>query len=169
MRITLSIALLIFAAGGLFAQDYLTKDGKLTEQLRVVQLQGGFAGFTGMQFTIAPDGSWTSESVFNQKTTPKDKGKLDEKQLAKLAAVLEKYDLAKLPEKADDKSVVNPFKITVEFGKQKAVWIGQTRPKLDRTNLTATVETRFAGVLEGVADVLPPPAAPKEQKKEDKQ
>ena len=166
MRIILSFALLIFVADGLLAQDYLTKDGKLTEQLKVVQLQGGFAGFTGFQYTIAPDGSWTSESIFQQKAMPKDKGKLSEKDLAKLAATLKKCDLANLPEKTDDKTVVNPFKITVEFGKQKAAWIGQDRPKVDQTNLTATVDSRFAGVLEGVAGLLTPPA-PKEKKEKE--
>ncbi len=164
MRVILSFPLLILAANAVLAQDYLTKDGKLTEQLKVVQLQGGIAGFTGTQFTIAPDGSWTSENVFNQKTTLRDRGKLDAKQLARLAAVLEKFELAKLPEKSDDKTVVNPFKITFEFGKQKAVWIGQSRPRVDQTNLTATVESRVAGVLRGVADLL----TPKEKKKDGK-
>jgi hypothetical protein len=86
MRFTSSIilffCLLAVAPDGLLAQDYLTKDGQLAKQLKVVQLQGGFAGFTGVQFTIAPDGSWTSERIFNQKITPKNKGKLSEKDLA---------------------------------------------------------------------------------------
>src|SRR5947207_1255979 len=101
----MSIGLLAFvnlflAADGLLGEDYLTKDGKLTQALKIVQLQGGFAGFTGTQFTIAPDGSWSSDRVFREKLTPKNKGRLSVQDLAKVAAILQKYDLDKLPEKS---------------------------------------------------------------------
>jgi uncharacterized protein (TIGR03067 family) len=157
MRLTsaiVSVALLPLASDGLLAQDYLTKDGQLTKQLKVVQLQGGFAGFTGVQYTIAPDGSWTSESVFNEKRTPKNKGKLTEKELAKLGALLEKYDLAKLPAKSGKEPGANPHTITFEFGNKKARLFGQVPPKLDPKNPTATVESRFAGLWEGVVGLL---------------
>jgi hypothetical protein len=99
MRI-LSIFFVLLAAVALHADDYLSKDGKLTQELKITQLQGGFAGFTGMQYTIAPDGAWSTASLFNKKTTPKGNGKLSAKDLEKVAAILSKYDLAKLPEKA---------------------------------------------------------------------
>ena len=121
-----------------------------------MQLQGGFAGFTGVQYTVAPDGAWTSDSVFNQKQTPKSKGKLAEKELAKLAALLEKYELAKLPEKSGKEPGANPHSISIDFGKRKAKLVGQTPPKLDPKNPTATVESRFAGILEGVIQLLTP-------------
>jgi hypothetical protein len=164
MRLTItivpSITFLAFASDALLAQDYLTKDGQLTKQLKVVQLQGGFAGFTGVRYTIAPDGSWTSESVFNEKITPKNKGKLGEKDLAKLGAILEKYDLAKLPAKAGKQPGANPHTITFEFGSVRASLVGQVPPKLDPENPTDTVESRFAGIWEGVVGLLTP--APKE-------
>jgi hypothetical protein len=164
--IILSFCLLALAPDSLLAQDYLTKDGRLTKQLKVVQRQGGFAGFTGMQFTINPDGSWTSERIFNQKITPKNKGKLSEKDLAKLGAILEKYDLAKLPAKSGKQPGANPHTITFEFGNKKASLVAQRPPKLDPKNPTETVERRFAGIWEGVVALLMPPPAPKEKKKE---
>src|ERR1041385_585728 len=104
MRITtspfLSLVTLLFLAGNSQAQEYLTKEGQLTQTLKIIQKQGGFAGFTGMQYTIAPDGSWMMENIFNKKLTLKGKGKLSEKDLAKVAAILEKYELSKLPEKS---------------------------------------------------------------------
>lgn len=164
MRLTstimLTLSLLALGSNDLPAQDYLTKDGQLTQQLKVVQLQGGFAGYTGVQFTIVPDGSWTSESIFNEKKTPKSKGTLSEKDLAKLGAILEKYDLAKLPAKSGKLPGANPHTITFEFGKQKASLVGQVPPKLYPKNPTATVESRFAGMREGVVGLLKP--APKE-------
>jgi hypothetical protein len=156
MRLTsiiVSATLLALADNRLSAQDYV-KDGQLTQPLKVVQLQGGFAGFTGVQFTIARDGSWTSENVFNQKITPKSKGKLTEKDLAKLGTILKQYDLAKLPAKAGKQPGANPHTITLEYGKTRATLVGQMPPKLDPTNPTASVESRFAGIWEGVAGLL---------------
>jgi len=168
MRVTLAVVLsaafLAFVSNFLHAQDYLTKDGQLTHQLKVVQLQGGFAGNTGVQYTIAPDGSWTSESIFKQKATPKNKGKLTEKDLAKLGVILEKYDLAKLPAKSGKPPGANPHTITFEFGKLNASLVGQMPPKLDPKNPTGTVESRFAGIWEGVVGLLTPEPSPKEKK-----
>ena len=145
------------------AEDYLTKEGKLAQQLKIVGLQGGFAGYTGMQFTVAPDGTWTSETVFNQKTTPKDKGKLSAKELAKLGAILEKHSVAKLPAESGKKPGANPHTITIEFGKKKASFVGQTPPQMDPKNPSGTVESRFAGITESVIGMLMP--QPKEEKK----
>jgi uncharacterized protein (TIGR03067 family) len=164
--IILFFALLVLARDSLLAQDYISKDGKLTQQLKVVQLQGGFAGYTGVQFTIAPDGSWNSESLFNEKKTPKNKGKLSEKDLAKLGTLLEKYDLAKLPAKSGKQPGANPHTITFEFGDKKARLVGQVPPKLDSKNPADTVESRFAGIWEGVVGLLTPPPSPKEEKKD---
>lgn len=169
MRITSSIILVsVLATGSLLAKDYLTRDGQLTQQLKVIQLQGGFAGYSGVQFTIAPDGSWTSESIFNEKKTPKNKGKLSEKDLAKLAAILEKYDLAKLPEKSGKEPGANPHIVTIEFGKQKARLVGQVPPKPDPKNPTATVERRFAGIWQGVVGLLTVDEAKDEAIKKDR-
>ena len=151
---SLSLGLVLVVAAGVKADDYLTKDSQLTQELKIVQLQGGFAGFTGVQYIIAPDGTWNSASVFNKKTTPKDKGKLTAKELQKLAGILSKYDLAKLPEKSGKQPGANPHTITFEYGKQKASLVGQMPPKLDANNPTATIESRFAGIYQGVAALL---------------
>src|SRR5262249_32938255 len=154
MRLTysiiLSVVVLALAGASLLAQDYLTKDGKLTKQLKIVQLQGGLAGFTGVQYTVAPDGSWTADKIFNEKKTPTNKGQLAEKDLAKLGALLEKYHLANLPEKSGKQPGANPHTITFEFGKRKATLVGQLPPKFDSKNPTRTVESRFAGLWEGI-------------------
>lgn len=160
----LSVAISMLLTNRLLAEEYLTKEGRLAQPLKVVQLQGGFAGYTGMQFTIAPEGTWTSETVFNQKITPKDKGKLSEKELAKLGAILKKYDLAGLPAESGKKPGANPHTITFEFGKQTASLVGQVPPQLDPKDPTGTVESRFAGILEGVAQMLTPPVKAEEKK-----
>jgi len=161
--IVLSLAFLVLARDSLEAGDYLTKEGRLTHQLKVVQLQGGFAGFTGVQYTIAPDGSWTSESIFNQKITPKSKGKLSKKDLAKLGALLGEYALAKLPAKSGKRPGANPHTITLTFAKKKASLVGQSPPKLDPKNPTGTIESRFAGIWQGVVGLLKASPVPKEK------
>ena len=160
----LSVAVSLLLTNGLLAEDYLTKEGKLAHSLKVVQSQGGFAGYTGTQYTISPDGSWTSETVFNQKRTPKDKGKLSEKDLASLGALLQKYALAKLPAESGKKPGANPHTITFEFGKKTASLVGQVPPQLDPKDPTGTVESRFAAILEGVERMLKPPVKEEEQK-----
>jgi hypothetical protein len=158
-----TLALLALASEGVFAQDYVKKDGQLASPFKMVTLQGGFAGFTGVQYTVAPDGTWACESVFREKLTPKSKGKLNEKELAKLGAILEKYDLAKLPAKAGKQPGANPRTITLEFGDKKASLVGQTPPKVDPNNPTATPESRFAGIWEEVTALLTPAPAPKQE------
>ena len=71
--VALALCEMLFVAASLVADDYL-KDSELTQPLKIVQLQGGFAGFTGMQYTIGRDGAWASESVFKEKLTPKGAG-----------------------------------------------------------------------------------------------
>ncbi len=161
VAIVLALAVLGLARRDLLAEDK-TKEGQLAHPLKVVQLQGGFAGFTGVQYTIAPDGAWTTESVFNEKRTPKSKGKLDEKQLAKLRALLEKYDAAGLPEKSGKEPGANPHTITIEYGKKKSTLVGQTPPRLDPKEPAGTVESRFAGIWEGIVGMLSPPAPKRE-------
>lgn len=160
----LFLVLVLRAEDSLRAQDYLTKDGNLAQQLKVVQLRGGFAGYSGMQFTIAPDGTWSSERIFNQKLTPKDKGKLSRKELARLGAILDKYELAKLPAESGKPPGADPNEVTLEFGKRKVSLIGQAPPKLDPKNPTGTAESRFAGIMEGVMGMLTP--QPKEEKRD---
>jgi hypothetical protein len=145
------------AASALVADEYLNKDGKLAHELKLVQTQGGFAGSTGVRHIIASDGTWTSETIFNQKTTPKDKGTLSKDELEKLAAVLAKYDFAKLPAKSGKPPAANPHTIEFEFGKQKASLVSQTPPMLDPKKPTATVESRIAGVWEEIVELLTPP------------
>jgi hypothetical protein len=79
---------------------------------------------------------------------------------------LEKYDFAKLPAKSGKQPGANPHTITFEFGNKKVSLVGQRPPKLDPKNPKGTVESRFAGILEGVVGLLMPPPPPKEKKKE---
>lgn len=144
----------VFLATAIFAnaQDYI-KDGKLTKTLKLTQLQGGFAGFTGFEYTIEPDGTWSTQSLFNQKKTPKDKGKLTAKELESLAALLAKNDIEKLPAKSGKQPGANPHTITIEFGKTKATLVGQEPPKADPNN-AASVDSRFAAIYQGVTGML---------------
>ncbi len=160
MRIRFTAVLSFVFAGfcgqDLRAQDYLKEDGRLAEPFKLVQLQGGFAGYTGVQYSIAPDGVWMMDSVFNQKKTLKNKGKLSPVDLMKLNKILEKYDLAKLPPKSGKQPGANPHTITFEFGAMRATLVGQTRPKRDPQDPTASVASRFAGIWDEVVELMAP-------------
>lgn len=162
-----AVVLSAFAAGALRAQDYLTKEGHLTQPLKVVLLQSGFAGVTGTQYTIAPDGAWTIEGVFNAKKSAKGKGKLSAKDLAKLAAILKKFDLDGLPAKTGTPPGANPNTTVLTYGKKSASLVGRTPPALDSKNPTGTVASRFAGIRDGAVALVAPPTAPKKGGKVD--
>src|SRR5262245_38264053 len=112
MRFVITFLLTTSLVSFATADDYI-KDGKLTHTLKITQLQGGFAGFTGFEYTIEPDGTWTSGSVFRMKTTPKNNGKLTAKELETLAAILAKNELNKLPEKSGKQPGANPHTIEI--------------------------------------------------------
>jgi len=127
--------------------DYLTPDGKLKHPLEVKQVQGGFAGFTGVVFVVQADGKWTKGSVFNQEVKPLASGQLNGDQLKGLAAELDKYKLLTL--KSEGRVMVNPSVVSVTFGKLKAELnqmggAGVPKPD-DKTNAG-----RFGGVWSAV-------------------
>ncbi|MFO0964998.1 MAG: hypothetical protein U0793_05330 [Gemmataceae bacterium] len=154
MRIAIC-GLLCLWTGTVRADDYLTKDGQLTEKLVVEQRQGGFAGFTGIRYTIATDGAWTSETLFNEKAKPKDKGKLSEKEIAALAGVLAKQEFDKLPAKIGKAPGANPYKLALTFGKKKVEFIGRAPPRLDDADRTSA-ESRLALIWQGMTGLLTP-------------
>jgi hypothetical protein len=123
--------------------DYLTADGKLKSTLVLKQVQGGFAGFTGTQYTIEPDGKWRHESVFNEKLKPIADGQLGKEKLERLAGEFDKFKMNTL--KTEGKVMVNPSVVTISFGSLKAElnqMAGAGVPKPDET----TNAGRFGGV-----------------------
>lgn len=149
-----SITALPLFSSSLRAGEYLNDKGQLTQALKITQLQGGFAGFTGVQYTVSPNGEWSWATVFNRKITPKGKGMLSEKELKKLAGILEKYNFAKLPAKTGVRPGANPHSIEFMFGKKKATIVGMTPPKPNAKDPTASVESRFAGLWKEVKAML---------------
>jgi len=101
---------------------FLTKDGKLTAALRWKDVQGGFAGFTGNTYAVAPDGRWTVTRVFNRKKfKPHASGKLSRKQLAALADALAKNRIKTLPKSSGSRAQANPLVLTLTYGKKSCV------------------------------------------------
>ena len=129
------------------ADDYL-KGGKLKERLEILELQGGFAGFTGNYYTVELDGSWSTGPVIprrEKKGEPKAKGKLTSGQLAQLAKELAKHDLAKLP--SHGKPVVNPKVIKVRFGER----VSELQAKRGKLSVEdKAIRARFDGIAQAV-------------------
>ncbi len=149
-RILLCAVLLAFPALALADERpaaYLEK-GKLTGTLEVLELQGGFAGFTGTYTTIDPDGAWRSGPVL-----PRDKrgaattfGKLGPKGLQELAGVLAKCDIANLP--SAGKPITNPQIITIKFGEHAATLMPEAKDP--------AIATRYEAVVEAVTKLRAP-------------
>ena len=141
------LALLLFTAA-IRADD--TKPA-LKETLRIKDVQAGFAGFTGKQWTIEPNGEWTIATVFNRQLTEKAKGKLSAEQLAGLGKELAKYRIDGLT--SSGKPTTNQHEVTVSLGKKSATLIlkpGEALPKPDADS----IEGRYAGIALFVKELL---------------
>lgn len=122
--------------------DAYLKEGRLTAKLDVLELQGGFAGFTGTYTTVEPDGSWSSGPMLprDKRGAPTSFGKLGPNGLKKLAAVLAKNDLANLP--SAGKPITNPQITTITFGEHTATLM----PAAKDPTITARYEAIVAAV-----------------------
>jgi hypothetical protein len=155
MKTTLSCLSLLALALALRAadkpEDYLTKDGELKERIEVIDVQGGFAGFTGNAWTIEPSGKWTTARVFNQKRDMEKSGELTKDQLAKLAKELAAHEASSL--KAIGKTTTNPHVVTVKWGKSEAAFTLAPGGALPKPG-TDSVEARYAGIAKAVKDII---------------
>jgi hypothetical protein len=130
---------------------YLTADGNLTATLEVVDVQGGFAGFTGLHIKVAKDGSWEISRVAQKKLKVLNSGQLSKDQLKGLAAALAKYDALGL--KDEGKAGANPHNVTVRFGKHRAtlaLGAGKPLPSPSATEVPGRYSGIFAAVREAV-------------------
>jgi hypothetical protein len=141
----------LFAAGASAEEkaNNSLKDGQLTQTLVIKDVQGGFAGFTGEQWTVEPSGAWKHYRVFNEKLELLKEGRLTKEQLAHLAAALAKYDLMTLKNLDEGKRMANPHVVTISYGKHEATLVlraGAPLPKPDPKSLPG----RYAGIIQEV-------------------
>lgn len=150
----LSFLCLIALTGAAVAEEYLTADGKLTQTLVVKDLQGGFVGFTGKQYTVEPSGKWMEDAVTGVRLRTTRSGTLDAEQLRTLGAELKKYGAATLTKAG--MPTANPRVIAVAFGKHSAELTMPAKSPAPEAD-PKTVEGRFGGVLKAVRTALPKP------------
>jgi hypothetical protein len=135
--------------------SYLTKDGQLAQTLEIIDVQGGFAGFTGTAWVVEPSGKYAVYRVFNQKRDELGKGELSKEQLAALAKELDRYGAADL--KGLGKPMTNPHVVTVKWGKSSAeLNLGAGEPLPKASDRKEDVGGRFAGVVAAVQAVAKP-------------
>jgi hypothetical protein len=99
----------------------LGQDGQLTARLELKDAQEGFAGVSGMIWTIEPDGTFRAVRFLNAQITELSReGQLTKEGLASIAEALTGQDFFALPAKIGHESKANPHRMTLSFG-QKAV------------------------------------------------
>ena len=166
MKQTVLIAFTLLFAGTLQAalphDKFLTREGKLSATLTLKDGQGGFAGFTGLIWTVRPDGSWDRKRFINRTMRKADQqGKLTAEELHSLAAVLAHAQVDKLPPKMGKFRGVNPHVVTLSWGKHQCVWTlppGSPVPKyLDQPFGKLTSQDRFAEISQILLKILKKP------------
>ncbi len=153
----LACAVLFPAIAPAADNPYLDKDGKLKDELVLIDSQGGFAGFSGHRWTIAADGAWRRQPFLNETVRKAEAtGKLSAKQLAALAERLAREKLLDLPKQIGPDPMVNPHIFTLKFGKHETSLIlppGAPLPKPDAKKLEDK-EARFVRLAAGLLEVL---------------
>ncbi len=141
---------------------FLAKDGRLSATLKLKDVQGGFAGFTGVIWTLHPDGSWDCKRIVGRATRKSDlTGKLTAKQLQQIADVLAHAQVDKLPGRLGKFRGANPHVVTLGWGKQQCVWTlppGMPIPKYpDQPFGKLTDEDSFAQIAQALHKLLKAP------------
>jgi len=163
LAIQVACLLLIFAVEAALPRDrYLTKDGKLSATLTLKDVQGGFAGFTGVIWTLHPDGSWGRKRIVGRATRKSDlTGKLTAKQLQQIADVLAHAQVDKLPGRLGKFRGANPHVVTLGWGKRQCAWTlpsGMPIPKYpDQPFGKLTEEDSFARIAQALHKLLKAP------------
>jgi hypothetical protein len=135
-------------SAGTDVADYI-KEGMLKHPLEILDVQGGFAGFTGILISVQPTGEWKRSSVALKKSKVLEEGKLTEKQMAQLARDLAKYDLLHLTDHG--KNAVNPHNVSITFGKHTSELRLGTSQKLPEPG--DSVAGRYSGIVRAVQDL----------------
>lgn len=147
-----SIMLLSTAFAESKPEDYL-KDGQLKDNLEILELQSGFAGFTGTYTSLATDGSWATGQYGprERRGEAKASGKLTAEQIKTLATAFAKFDLATLP--AHGTPETNPRVVKVTFGKKTV----ELQPKVKGTpEEDKAIRARYAGIVAAVKGACKP-------------
>lgn len=148
MKRSLAVCCVLVVASFVAAQD-----AKLPEKVVVKDLQGGFAGLTGKQWTIETDGKWEEATVGpRDKVTVVRSGTLKKEQIEALAKELKTYDAGKL--KDEGKVGTNPKVFSVSYGKSEAKLTLKTGAELPKVD-AKTNEGRIAGVVAAVKAAIP--------------
>jgi hypothetical protein len=145
------------APAGKDASDYLTMEGTLKHTLEILDVQGGFAGFTGTLLEVEPDGAWKRTGVNFNKTKTLGEGQLTKAQLTDLAKGLARFDLLRLAD--EGKTMANPHNVTITFGKHTCELRLGGGKKLPEPG--AGVAGRYAGVLQTAQELCKAKAEPK--------
>jgi hypothetical protein len=137
------------APAGKDVGDYLTKEGTLKHPLEILDVQGGFAGFTGTLWSVRPDGEWKRSAVVQKKNKLLNEGKLSSKQLRELAATLAKYDLLHLDDQG--RVAANPHNVSITFGKHSCeIRLGAGKPL---PQAGESVAGRYGGIVRAVQEL----------------
>lgn len=129
----------------------------LSVPLTLKDTQGGFAGQTGMVWTIAPDCSFTVARQYGLKIAkPHRRGHLTGEQQAHLGKLLSQVEAAPLPERPGGPPQVNARTITLAIGGK--VMVMNLAPGVgdlgaQRTAATGKAEARMLDLAAAIKDM----------------
>jgi hypothetical protein len=157
LRFGLFVVLVAGLAGcatGTNPQAYLNSDGKLAQPLDIRQSQVAGGVGTTKYIWLEVYGKWTMGTIIDSSTSHKDDvkgtGILTKDEIAQVAKVLAKHDLATLP--SAGKATAHSAEISIHFGKIKSRLLNNEQIELGK---------RYIAIVEGVREIIQNSAAKK--------
>ena len=143
--------------------QFATADGRLRQQLRMLDVQHGYVGETGTAWVIEPTGDFSVSPLINQKVgQPRREGKLTSDQLESVVQVLADANFADLPARLGRNVPTNARVISVAFGDDQTSLSLPPRPSIEVDRLVAEgaaaseIEADFLAIVETVQDLTAP-------------
>ncbi|MUG93596.1 hypothetical protein F7734_14650 [Scytonema sp. UIC 10036] len=152
--------ILAMAMGTPYNNPFLTQDGFLTGALEFQDGQMGFAGFSGVVWTISPDGSCQAARFLNETVSPPHQtGQLDRQNLVQLANVLSSQNFSDLPSEIPSEPTLNPHRFTIRWGTKSSTLTLKPRQSLEDAlrqmrNQPETPQSRFFTIAQFINQLL---------------
>lgn len=111
---------------------FLTEEGHLIAELEFQDGQMGFAGISGMSWTILPNGNFQAMRFHNDTVSlPHQKGKFEQQDLVTLSNILFERNFANLPSDIPSEPTLNPHRLTIRLGEQSSTLVLPTNQSIE--------------------------------------
>ncbi len=137
-----------------YNNSFLTEDDHLTAELEFRDGQMGFAGISGISWTIFPNGNCQATRFLNNTVSPPHQtGKLEQQDLVTLSNILFAQNFVDLPSEIPSEPTLNPHRLTIRLGEKSSTLVLPTDQSIEDAltklqNRHETPRSRFLAIAQ---------------------